>query len=343
MLGKIIISISFILSVYLRLVCAVQPIEGIVDCNTIINKVFPNALSGEDVLLDGNGKKVNVESMTFLKWAKCYDLDKYRKLFKPLLKLSVKIMGHNLGTAFKAMDETTDMLIIGGAIRDILSGRGVEKIKDVDVGFGNFKTALARCSSLGWRCLNHSESTYIEFGDGDVIEGFQEVNEQILSKMDPMEGKSYVGTLNKKKCDIENSVNGLVWSPKAGILIYLTGIGLNDVAQHKISVTCDNPKDWMAHSNFRALRVLKMIAKGFTLTDEYIDFWYKTLNIYMEGDTKWGTPEVTITFLVCKKNLMNKVTLTMIQDSIRKVKMTGNMEKLKKILLGINCETKGKP
>jgi hypothetical protein len=136
----------------------------------------------------------------------------------------------------------------GGLIRDILIN---VKSADVDIIFDKgVHSIVPICESEGWPCSDvRVKEQYINFG---------------IYKGDGLEGTNVKNSFNTDLSTHEASVNDLAYDPRHGILIDITGFGLEDILNRKFRLGArpDQWLDWVKDPK-RPFRYFKLIQKGF--------------------------------------------------------------------------------
>lgn len=136
----------------------------------------------------------------------------------------------------------------GGLIRDILIN---VKSADVDIIFDKGVNSIVPiCQKEGWPCSDvRIKEQYINFG---------------LYKGDGLEGTNLKNSFNTDLATHEASVNDLAYDPRNGIVIDITGFGLEDIINRKFRLGA-RPDQWLSwvKDPKRPFRYFKLIQKGF--------------------------------------------------------------------------------
>lgn len=146
----------------------------------------------------------------------------------------------------------------GGIIRDILIN---VKSADVDIIFDKgVNSIVPLCQKEGWPCSDvRVKEQYINFG---------------IYKGDGLEGTNLKNSFNTDLSTHEASVNDLAYDPRHGIIIDITGFGLEDIINRKFRLGA-RPDQWLSwvKDPKRPFRYFKLIQKGFEpLNDKLHEF-----------------------------------------------------------------------
>ena len=137
----------------------------------------------------------------------------------------------------------------GGIIRDILI-----KVPsaDIDLIFDKPVTVIKEiCNKVGWPCTEVMEKAqYINFG---------------VNKGDTLEGNQYKQAFESPLIFHESSINDFAYDINNGILIDITGFGMDDIVVRKfrLSARPDQWHLWASTDVKRPFRYFKMLQKGF--------------------------------------------------------------------------------
>jgi hypothetical protein len=162
----------------------------------------------------------------------------------------------------------------GGIIRDILID---VKSADIDIIFDKgVNSIIPLCQSEGWPCSDvRVKEQYINFG---------------IYKGDGLEGTNVKNSFTTDLASHEASVNDLAYDPKYGVLIDITGFGLEDIINRKFRLGA-HPDQWMAwvKDPKRPFRYFKLIQKGFMPINDKLHTFIKDY-IKDNWDTIYNRP-----------------------------------------------------
>ena len=191
--------------------------------------------------------------------AKFYKSEYVDDKIKALRKHVFLDIGKPLGEVLDKLQENDiNYYYHGGIIRDILIN---VKSADVDIIFDKGVNSIVPiCQSEGWPCSDvRPKEQYINFG---------------IYKGDGLEGTNVKNSFNTDLSTHEASVNDLAYDPRHGIIIDITGFGLEDIINRKFRLGA-RPDQWLAWCKDpkRPFRYFKLIQKGFLpLNDKLHEF-----------------------------------------------------------------------
>lgn len=191
--------------------------------------------------------------------AKFYKSEYVDDKIKALRKHVFLDIGKPLGEVLDKLQENgINYYYHGGIVRDILIN---VKSADVDIIFDKGVNSIVPiCQSEGWPCSDvRPKEQYINFG---------------IYKGDGLEGTNVKNSFNTDLSTHEASVNDLAYDPRHGIIIDITGFGLEDIINRKFRLGA-RPDQWLAWCKDpkRPFRYFKLIQKGFLpLNDKLHDF-----------------------------------------------------------------------
>lgn len=191
--------------------------------------------------------------------AKFYKSEYVDDKIKALRKHVFLDIGKPLGEVLDKLQENgINYYYHGGIIRDILIN---VKSADVDIIFDKGVNSIVPiCQSEGWPCSDvRPKEQYINFG---------------IYKGDGLEGTNVKNSFNTDLSTHEASVNDLAYDPRHGIIIDITGFGLEDIINRKFRLGA-RPDQWLTWCKDpkRPFRYFKLIQKGFLpLNDKLHEF-----------------------------------------------------------------------
>jgi hypothetical protein len=162
------------------------------------------------------------------------------------------------------------VFITGGVIRDIMLGKTPKDV-DLQLYIKSETEAKDLCIKLNFPCIKTSSFTdgmiYIKFMPDDPPDGFE-----------GLEGTKYHDrTIN----DFENSVNGFMYDVSNRVVVDPFGVGINDNFEKKFRLPPD--LDSWENKYKSAVRVFKMLGKGYSLVDEdkerFVKFFKENISI----------------------------------------------------------------
>jgi len=169
---------------------------------------------------------------------------------KALYKYYIKDIGDTVGGIITKMQNAgIKVFLHGGIVRDMFLGI---RSSDIDIIYDtDLNSVLDLCKEYKWPC-------------GDINIMYQYVNFG-KDKGISLEGSNLQGVFMKMPHDREASVNDLTVDLQTGLLIDISGYGLQDVLDRKIRLS-PMPKYWerWAKQDWKKpLRYFKLIQKGF--------------------------------------------------------------------------------
>lgn len=196
---------------------------------------------------------------TLIRQSKFYKCDYLDAKIKVLRRHYFFDMEKYLGDILDKLHESgINYYYHGGILRDILID---VKSADIDIIFDKgVNSIIPLCQSEGWPCSDiRPKEQYINFG---------------IYKGDGLEGTNVKNSFTTDLVSHEASVNDLAYDPQYGILIDITGFGLEDIINRKFRLGArpDQWLDWVKDPK-RPFRYFKLIQKGFMpLNDKLHEF-----------------------------------------------------------------------
>lgn len=169
---------------------------------------------------------------------------------KALYKYYIKDIGDTVGGIIGKMQAGgVKVYLHGGIVRDMFLG---VRSADIDIIFDtDLNSVLNLCKEHNWPCGQvNVKYQYVNFGEDKGIS---------------LEGSNLKGVFMKMPHDREASVNDLTVDLQTGLLIDISGYGLQDVLDRRLRLS-PLPKYWerWAQQDWRKpLRYFKLIQKGF--------------------------------------------------------------------------------
>jgi hypothetical protein len=296
-------------------------------CTDIMSEMFPIASMGNEEL---RGKKNPVDESVLRSLeafsrntlrAKCYISSSLRRKVDALGNFQSNVKGEKISETLNKIKRVTDPFLFGGSVRDLLEGKQPSEVKDIDINFGSLSKMEDLCDENSWSCTDRDQiMQYIKFGTHKYS----------------LEGKSYLNTLDVDVCVLENSVNAFLYSVHSDFIIDMTGVGYDDMRSMILTRTCNNPEEWLKNGKYTALRAFKMLSNGYSMSDDYFDFWHKTLSIQIKSLDLAKLRELLRTFF-CEK--VRPTVLAQLKTSITRVPSESFNGKIKNMMLFIGSLT----
>lgn len=171
---------------------------------------------------------------------------------KALYRYKIADIGDTVGNIVKKMQEAgIKVYLHGGIVRDMFIG---VKSADIDIIFDSHLGPIQDlCQANNWPCTGMDiQHQYVNFGEDKGIS---------------LEGSNLKGVFMNMPHNREATVNDLVVDLQTGLLIDISGYGLQDVLDRRIRLS-PLPKYWERWAESvggwkRPLRYFKLIQKGF--------------------------------------------------------------------------------
>lgn len=171
---------------------------------------------------------------------------------KALYRYKIADIGDTVGNIIKKMQEAgIKVYLHGGIVRDMFLG---VRSADIDIIFDSHVTPIQDlCQTNNWPCTGIDVyNQYVNFGEDKGIS---------------LEGSNLKGVLMTMPHNREATVNDLLVDLQTGLLIDISGYGLQDVLDRRLRLS-PLPKYWERWAEARGgwkrpLRYFKLIQKGF--------------------------------------------------------------------------------
>lgn len=184
--------------------------------------------------------------------ARIYHCSFVKDRTKALYRYKIADIGDTVGNIIKKLQDVGIRVYLhGGIVRDMFLG---VRSADIDIIFDSHLGPIKElCQSNNWPCSNFDErNQYVNFGEDKGIS---------------LEGSNLSSVFMSMPHNREASVNDLVVDLQTGLLIDISGYGLQDVLDRRLRLS-PLPKYWERWAEVqggwkRPLRYFKLIQKGF--------------------------------------------------------------------------------
>lgn len=205
------------------------------------------------------------------------------------------------------------VFIIGGAVRDVVQGKQIQDIKDIDISFGcSANEVRAIATAKGWKCNIFPSGLIILGNENSVFHiegkaiGCHSFDISLHRTNESTSGLGSIGVdLSYEVLYRDFTINALCYDPFNKVIIDPTSFGVEDCVNMKLRLPCTKNMWWMwARGNpLKLLRYWKFVARGFSVinsdTKSYITILAKKSDLvkvehwkmFLNGLKKTGSPE----------------------------------------------------